>query len=90
MSDYMEKCPWCGKEFDFEEVSNAYAEHYDYAFDYMYTVGDPIGLLCLECAIEFTERDVINDDDDSFPPPGCRECGGDYPRCISSCSIMND
>lgn len=84
-------CPWCNKEFDYEETEREFDARYeDEGFGYQYNVEDPLAALCLDCAIYFAENDLKNDDDDDFPPPGCRECGGDYPRCKSSCSIMDD
>ena len=37
----------------------------------------------------------IDEDDDEIEdtydiPHGCRECGGDYPNCTTSCQLMDD
>ena len=84
-------CAWCNAEYDYEETRDAFDDRYaDDGFVYEYNVENSIGDLCLNCAIHFAENDLKNDDDDDFPPPGCRECGGDYPRCASSCSRIDD
>lgn len=41
-----------------------------------------------EEAMKTEEWDVFDDDDDI--PEGCSACGGDYPHCMSSCSLFDD
>ena len=28
--------------------------------------------------------------DDDYIPPGCRACGGEYPRCKASCPLFDE
>ena len=48
------------------------------------------GTTCFECAY----RDILGYDYDPYDsdgiPDGCRECGGDYPNCRSSCNLYDD
>lgn len=41
---------------------------------------------------ELHEEDYIEDDeyDEDYIPPGCRACGGDYPRCTTSCPLFDE
>ena len=34
--------------------------------------------------------DLWDDDDDGGIPEGCAACGGDWPRCTSSCPLYDD
>ncbi len=48
------------------------------------------GTMCFDCAYhDITGHDYDPYDDDGIPD-GCRECGGDYPNCSSSCSLYDD
>lgn len=48
------------------------------------------GTCCFDCAYyEMTGRDYDPYDSNGVPD-GCRECGGDYPNCRSSCSLYDE
>lgn len=41
---------------------------------------------------ELYEEDYIEDDeyDKDYIPPGCRACGGNHPRCTTSCPLFDE
>lgn len=38
------------------------------------------------------DEDYVDESEhgDDYIPPGCRACGGDYPRCMTSCSLFDN
>lgn len=43
--------------------------------------------MCPKCDLNYSTYDIIYD---HIVPEGRRQCGGDYPNCISGCPLMDD
>ena len=77
------KCELCGELFNLNDAIDEFDEEYDAgSYAYLYDGRK----FCLDCAIELYEEKYGDDG----PPPGCRECGGDWPNCQDSCSMYDD
>lgn len=84
----MAKCKGCGKSFNEDKAAVKFNDYFEDEYDYDYNGWEGY---CADCAISGQEDCDDDDDyDEDNPPPGCRECGGPYPSCISSCSIYDD
>ena len=82
-------CKSCGTEFDPLKAEAEFNSHFDGEHDYIYNGWEGF---CADCAISNTELDDEEgiDYDENNPPPGCRECGGPYPNCTTSCPMFDD
>lgn len=45
------------------------------------------GWICPKCDLNDSTYDIIYN---HIVPEGCRQCGGDYPNCISGCPLMDN
>ena len=79
-----EICESCKCKFDPEKAIEEFdAEYGDGSYMYHFQWNS----FCADCA-----KSIYEDDDDDYdsPPPGCRECGGDWPNCTTSCPMYDD
>lgn len=79
-----EICESCKCEFDSDKAIEEFDAEYGYG-SYMYLF--QWNSFCADCAKSIYEDD---EDDLDSPPPGCRECGGDWPNCTSSCPMYDE
>ena len=80
------KCKFCGEKFNVEDAMEEYNGYFGGRHDYMFKGWD---CACADCAISGQE-DMDERGEESDPPAGCRECGGDYPNCVDSCPLYDD
>ena len=81
------RCKYCNEKFDKMEASELFNDYFDGKHDYFYEAWDDA---CAECAISYQESIDEEGQETDGPPPGCNECGGDYPNCVDSCPLYDD
>ena len=82
MSDDLNRCS-CGNGF-YPDTVAGYLE-YKGIDSSLYD-----GTLCFECAFRELTGYYPDEEDADGMPDGCRECGGDYPNCRSSCNLFDE
>lgn len=79
------KCDTCRELFDRDRAAAMIDEEYgNGTYDYYFLWNN----FCFSCAEDIIDEGEDYDEDN--PPPGCRECGGNYPYCCDSCPIYDD
>lgn len=89
---YYETCEKCGRTFDLIVDKQTYSNHFSwFNGTNLYDERDN-QILCADCAIEAATSRTDGDDDNtnSVIPEGCAACGGDWPRCTTSCPLYDE
>lgn len=84
-------CSHCGCSFTLDDAMSEYNSHFNFDLSYM---SNYCGDICGDCAIEDTESQMENDEDDNTEneiPEGCAACGNPaFPNCTSSCPLYDE